>query len=214
MAQKISTADCKKALAQAWPAVFGADLADQAGKWKRVSKRGKKGEPIERVFFHDKLPVQALVVEKDGTIVDTVIRGFHTFDADEESMSEAESKMAERAATDETWKFFEKYPLFRPNDFLFKMCSEEEAARDGHTWYELYATTDFGRGEAHYDGDEQVDYLIQSRLPDGDHEVVEGTFASALSVSECESALRVLGFRCSDEWTPTSTKGAGGDDDD
>ena len=202
---------CKQALALAWPVVFGDDLAAQASKWKRISKRGKKGEPVERVFFHDSLPVQALVVEKDGVIVDTIIRGFAPFDADEESASEAESQMAERASTNQGFEFLAKYALFRPSDFLFKMCSEEEAARDGHTWYELYPTTDFGRGEAAYD--EQLDYLIQSHLPEGDGEVCEGTFASQLSVSECEAALRARGFKASDEWTPTSKKG-GADDAD
>lgn len=212
--KKISTADCKKALAQAWPATFGADLPEQAGKWKRVSKRGKKGEPIERVFFHDTLPLQALVVEKEGAIVDTIIRGFARFEANEESATPAELQMAERAETNEGWKFLEKYPLYRPSDFLFKMCSEEEAARDGHTWYLLFPTSDFGRGDGYGDGDAQLDYLIMSHLPDGDGEVMEGTFASQLSVSECEAALRAKGFLCSDEWTPTSKKGAGDDDDD
>lgn len=211
MPQKISTADCKKALEQAWTSVFGADLPDQASKWKRVSKRGKKKEPIERVFFHDTLPVQALVVEKDGAIVDTVIRGFARFDAPEETATEAEAKMAARAETKGGFDLLSKYALFRPSDFLFKMCTEAEAARDGHTWYELYPTTDFGRGETEYD--EQLDYLIQSHLPDGDGEVMEGTFSSELSVSECEAALRAKGFICSDEWTPTSKKGADADDD-
>jgi len=212
MAKKITTADCKIALAQAWPGMFGVDLPEQASKWKRGPKHGKKGEPIERVFYHDTLPVQALVVEKDGAIVETIIRGFARFDANEESATEAEFKMADRAETKEGFEFLGKYPLFRPSDFLFKMCSEEEAARDGHTWYELFPTSDFGRGEA--ENDEQLDYLIMSHLPDGDGEVTEGTFASQLSVSECEAALRAKGFICSDEWTPTSKKGAGADDDE
>lgn len=210
MAQKISTAVCKQALAQAWPLVFGEDLTAQSTLWKRISKRGKKGEPIERVFFHDTLPVQALVVEKDGVIVDTIIRGFAPFDASEESASEDEAKMAARARTNEGFEFLAKYPLFRPSDFLFCMCSEEEAARDGHTWYELYPTTDFGRGEA--ECDEQIDYLIQSHLPEGDGEVCEGSFASQLSVSECEAALRARGFIASAEWVPTSQKGGAEDE--
>lgn len=211
MPQKVTTAACKQALIQAWPQVFGADLPDQAGKWKRISKRGKKGEPIERVFFHDTLPVQALVVERDGAIVDTIIRGFAPFDANEESATEAEFEMAERAQANAGFEFLEKYPLFRPSDFLFRVCSEEEATRDGHTWYELYPTTDFGRGEASCD--DQLDYLIASHLPDGDGEVMEGTFSSPLSVTECEAALRAKGFIASAEWTPTSKKG-GGDDED
>lgn len=212
MTQKVTTADCKKALAQAWPTVFGTDLPDQASRWKRISKRGKKGEPVERVFFHETLPVQALVVEKDGAIVDTIIRGFARFDAPEDSATEAEFAMAERAETNAGFEFLGKYPLFRPSDFLFKMCSEEEAARDGHTWYELFPTTDFGRGETH--NDEQLDYLIMSHLPEGDGEVMEGTFASQGTVSECEAALRAKGFICADEWTPTSKKGAGAETDD
>ncbi|CAN5636493.1 hypothetical protein BH10CYA1_BH10CYA1_45670 [soil metagenome] len=213
MPKKISTADCKNALAQAWPEVFGEDLPDQSSKWKRISKHGKKGEPIERVYFHETLPLQALVVEKDGAIVETIIRGFAPFDASEEPATEAESQMADRANTDESWTFLSEYPLFRPSDFLFKMCSEEEAARARNTWYRLYPTTDFGRGEAYGDGDAQLDYLIISHLPEGDGEATEATFVSQLSVSACEAALRAKGFICSDEWTPTSKKGAGGDDE-
>jgi len=207
---KISTAACKQALATAWPQVFGADLAEAASKWKRISKSGKKGEPVERVFFHETLPLQALVTEKDDAIVSTIIRGFAPFDAGEESASEAELKMAERASTNAGFEFLAKYPLFRPSDFLFRLCSEEEAARDGHTWYELYPTTDFGRGEAQCD--DQLDYLIESHLPEGDSEVMEGTFASALSVSECEAALRAKGFIASSEWTATSKKTTGEDE--
>lgn len=206
---KISTAACKQALATAWPQVFGTDLAEAASKWKRISKSGKKGEPVERVFFHETLPLQALVTENDDVIVSTIIRGFAPFDAGEESASEAESQMAERASTNAGFEFLGKYPLFRPSDFLFRLCTEEEAARDGHTWYELYPTTDFGRGEAQCD--DQLDYLIQSHLPDGDGEVMEGTFASELSVSECEAALRAKGFIAADEWTATSKKTAGED---
>lgn len=204
MPQKVSTAACKQALAAAWPLVFGEDLPAQASKWKRISKRGKKGEPIERVFFHESLPLQSLVTESNGAIVDTIIRGFAPFDASEESSSEAESQLAERASTNAGFEFLAKYPLFRPCDFLFRICSEEEASRDGHTWYELYPTTDFGRGDAEYD--EQLDYLIQSHLPEGDGEVMEGTFASQVSVSECDAALRARGFIAADEWTATSKK--------
>lgn len=214
MSKKISTADCKNALAQAWPQVFGADLPALSSQWKRISKRGKKGEPIERVFFHETLPVQGLVVEKDGAIVDTIIRGFARFDADEESATADEAQMADRADTNEGFEFLAKYPLFRPSDFLFKVCSEEEAARDGDTWYQLFPTTDFGRGEAHGGDDVQLDYLIMTHLPEGDGEATEGTFVSQLSVTECEAALRAKGFICSDEWTPTSKKKGAGDDDE
>ncbi len=211
MPQKVTTAACKQALLQAWPQVFGTDLPAEAGKWKRISKRGKKGEAIERVFFHETLPVQALVVEKDGAIVDTIIRGFAGFDANEESATDAENEMAERAGTNAGFEFLEKYPLYRASDFLFRVCTEEEATRDGHTWYELYPTTDFGRGEASCD--EQLDYLISSHLPEGDGEVMEGTFSSPLSVTECEAALRAKGFIASAEWTATSKKGFDGDDE-
>ena len=211
MTKKISTQDCKAALIAAWPATFGDDLAEVASKWKRVSKRGKKGEPIERVFFHDTLPLQALVIEKDGAIIDTILRGFAPFDASEENATDAEYKMAERAQSNAGFEFLGKYRLFRPSDFLFRVCSPEEAARDGHTWYELYPTTDFGRGDAQYD--DQLDYLIQSYLPEGDGEVMEGTFASQLGVAECEAALRAKGFVSADEGTATSKRSSGGDDD-
>jgi hypothetical protein len=208
---KVSTANCKEALVQAWTLTFKGDLAALASKWKRISKRGKKGEAIERVFFHDTLPLQALVVEKDDTIVETIIRGFAPFDAPEESASEAEAKMAERASCNAGFEFLEKYPLFRPSDFLFQVCTEEEAARDGHTWYLLFPTTDFGRGETQYD--EQLDYLIASHLPEGDGEVCEGTFSSELGVTDCQAVLRAKGFIASSEWTPTSKRGAAETDD-
>ena len=156
--------------------------------------------------------MQALVVEKDGAIVDTIIRGFARLRRRRGVRhGSRKRRWLNGRQTNEGFEFLGKYELFRPSDFLFKMCSEEEAARDGHTWYELFPTTDFGRGEA--SSDDQLDYLIESHLPDGDGEVTEGTFASQLSVSECEAALRAKGFLCSDEWKPTSTKGAGSDDD-
>ena len=42
---------------------------------------------------------------------------------------------------------------------------------------------------------------------------MEGTFASQLGVAECEAELRAAGFVSADEWTATSKKSSGGDDD-
>lgn len=208
---KISTADCKKALVAAWSLTFGENMTNLAGKWARISKSGKKGEPIERLFYHDSLPLQALVVEKDGAITETIIRGFASFDCAEDG-SEREQAMAERAQTNEAWKLFETYALFRPSDFLFNVCTDEEAARDGHTWYELYPTRDFGRASADCDM-EQLDYIVQRYLPETDGECMEATFASESSPADCEAELLKRGFIKSSTFVATSRR-AGGDGDD
>lgn len=203
MTQKITTAACKQALAQAWTEKFGTDLADQLQKWKRVSKRGKSGEPIERVFYHQSLPLQALVVETDGVITQTVIRGFAPFDFDGESdsQSETEAAMHDRASSNAAFEFLSKYPCYKPSDFIFRMCTAEEAKRDG-TWYQLFPTRDFGRQDAPYDG--QLDYLIASYLPEGDGEVCEGTFSTERSIEESRRELLRIGF-ISDEETQLSS---------
>ena len=72
-------------------------MTAQADKWKRVSKTGKRGEPIERIFYHETLPLHALVVEENGAIARTLIRGFAPFEVGEEGGSEAEQKMVARA---------------------------------------------------------------------------------------------------------------------
>lgn len=210
MGAKITTADCKKAISDVWPQIFGGDLAQEASKWKRISKRGKKGEPIERVFYHQSLPLQALVVEVDGAITGATIRGFGPFDANEETASEAENEMLERANSNAGFEFHAKYPCFKPSDFLFQMCTEEEAQSEGSTWYELYPTSDFGRGECDYDG--QVDYLIASYLPEGDGEACEGSFTSPRSIAEARAELLRLGFIASSDFVPTSRSDPGEDD--
>ena len=207
---KITTEVCKKALLPAWQEIFGTDLSDVASKWKRVSKRGKKGDPIERVFYHLSLPLQALVVEETGTIARTVIRGFAPFDADEENPSPAESEMLERAMTNEGIEFLEKYPCYRPSDFIFSLCTEEQAKPDG-TWYELYPTRDFGRKDCAYD--EQLDYLIQRHLPDGDGEALEGTITSERSREETRGELVKRGFIPTEEYVATSRVMESGEDD-
>ncbi|HEY9760168.1 MAG TPA: hypothetical protein V6C97_33740 [Oculatellaceae cyanobacterium] len=212
MPQKITTAVCKQALQGAWPAIFGTDLPEQSGKWKRVSKRGKKGEPIERVFYHDTLPLQALVVEESSAITKTIIRGFAPFDAPEESASEQEAVMLARSISNEGFAFLQKYPCFQPSDFLFRVCTEEEALDDG-TWYQLFPTRDFGRGDAECD-DLQLDYLIASHLPDGDGEVTEATFSSERTVEETKAELIRRGFIPEESFVSTSrAQSSEGDDD-
>ena len=211
MSQKITTAACKQALAKAWPEIFGNDLADASSKWKRISKRGKKGEPIERLFYHDSLPLQALVVEEAGAITKTVIRGFAPFDADEESKSPVEADMAKRANSNEAFTFLEKYRCFKPSDFTFKVCSQQEAEEQG-TWYELYPTRDFGRGACDFDA-VQLDYLIAAYLPEGDSEAVEGTFATERSVAEAHAELARLGFIPEKDFVPTSKGRSSGEDE-
>ena len=198
MSDKITTATCKTALVQAWPAIFGTELSEEASRWKRVSKKGKKGEPIERVFYHDTLPLQALVVEEKGCISRTVIRGFAPFDADEESESQAQAQMLERSTTNEAFEFFQNYPCYRPCDFAFSICSEEEA--ESEVWYELTPTANFGRILSPYDG--QLDYFIARHLPEGDSEVTECTFASERSREETIAELLRRGFLDGDKFAP------------
>ena len=215
----ISTADCKKALAAAWPLVFGksqnpahdASLDKLAGKWARVSKSGKKGEPIERLFFHDTLPVQALVVEKDGVIAETIIRGYAVYDCPEDG-SEKEEAMKERACTNEATKLFQTYPLFRPSDFLFRVMDEDETDGDGSTWFELYPTVDFGRGRVFCC--EHLENLIGRHLPQDASEIQEMTFATNLSTADCEAELNKRGFVKAENFVPTSRRSAGGGDED
>lgn len=213
---KITTATCKQAIAAAWPAVFGADLADLAGPkhWSRISKSGKKGEPIERLFFHDTLPVQALVVEENGAISRTIIRGFAAFDCPEENATAKETAMAARAYSNESFQLFEKYPLFRPCDFLFLVATEEEAADCGETWYQLFPTRDFGRGDIKEGFCDQVDYMVKRYLADDDSEMEECTFVSSLSPADCEADLLKRGFVKSADWQPTSRRSAGEGEDD
>jgi hypothetical protein len=195
MTGKVTTADCKEALAKAWPEIFGEDLAEQAAKWKRVSKSGKKGEPIERVFYHNTLPLQALVVETDGAISSTVIRGYAFFEQDEEAeeTSEAAEEMNARANKNEQVDFFTKYACFKSSDFRFKLCTQEEADRDGETWYQLFPTRDFGRSVVG-NSDYQLDYFIQSHLPDDHGEATEGTFTSEGTLEETKEQLLKAGF--------------------
>lgn len=188
MSDKVTTATCKTALAQAWPAIFGSALSEEASRWKRVSKKGKKGEAVERVFYHDTLPLQALVVEEKGCISRTVIRGFAPFDADEESESQAQAQMLARSTTNEAFEFFKNYPCYRPCDFVFSICPVEDA----EVWYELTPTRNFGRELSPYD--DQLDYFIARFLPEGDSEVTECTFAGERTREDTITELLRLGF--------------------
>jgi hypothetical protein len=213
MTAKITTADCKLALTTAWSEFFGDNLTAQASKWKRISKSGKRGEPVERIFYHETLPLHALVVEEQGAITRTVIRGFAPFEAGEEAGNEAQQNMVDRAQSHEGFGFLEKWPCFRPSDFTFSMCTPEQAAESGETWYELYPKRDFGR--AHADSDAvQLDYLIARFLPEGDGESMEGTFSTSRSIEEATRELRAKGFIPDSEFVETSRcKSSGGDKD-
>ena len=203
MTKKITTEVCKKALLPTWQEIFGTDtdLSELASKWKRMSKRGKEGESIELVFYHKSLPLQALVVEENGAVARTVIRGFAPFDADEENSSPAEIEMLTRAMATDGFEFLSRYACYRPSDFIFSLCTEEQAKADG-TWYELYPTRDFGRTDCPYD--EQLDYLIAHHLPEGDGEATEGTFTSERSIEETREELVKRGFIPTEEYVATS----------
>lgn len=186
---KITTEDCKGALEAAWPTRFGTDLSDQAGKWKRVSKTGKKGQPIVRLFYHESLPLQATVIEVNGALTSTVIKGFGPFDGDEESESEAMATMVERADSNAAWDFFTKYDCYSPSDFAFWVSPTKEM---GDTWYCITPVTCFRKNGCQFDG--QLDYIVARYLPEGDGEMTEGTFATALEPDEIKAELLKRGF--------------------
>ncbi len=180
---KITTEDCKAALVAAWPTRFGTDLSDQADKWKRISKTGKKGQPIVRLFYHDTLPLQATVTEENGALTSTEIKGFAPFDGDEESESEAMAKMVERSNSNAAWDFFGKYDVYSPSDFAFWVSPDKDM---GHTWYIVTPVTCFRKNGCQFDG--QLDYIVERYLPEGG-EVMEGTFASDLEPEELKAEL-------------------------
>jgi hypothetical protein len=214
MPAKITTADCKKALIAAWPETFGDKLTAEAGKWKRVKKYGKRGAPIDRIFHHDTLPLHALVVEEEGAITRTVIRGFGPFEVGEEGAAfEAQEKMAKRANSNAAFNFLKDHTCFRASDFTFSICTPEQAEESGEVWYELYPKCDFGRARSSSDA-VQLDYLVDEFLPDGDGESMEGTFVTERSIEDAIRELRAKGFIPDSEFVETTRlKLADGDED-
>jgi len=184
MTAKITTEDCVAALTSAFPAEFGPD----SGNWKRVSKAGKKGEPIVRVFYHRALPLKGIVTEVKGAISDVTFKGVGSWDLDPES--EVDNAMEAVVSTNAAWTFLETHDLFKPSDFVFYVSPTND---DGdETWYVLTPISYFKREGAQYD--DQLDFVIARHLPEGDGEATEATFVTDRKPDEVRADLLARGF--------------------
>lgn len=184
---KITTEDCKSALTAAWPAEFGAGADD----WKRVSKQGKKGEPIERVFHHRSLPLQALVTEVDGIISATKISGLAVFDLNDEA--DDYDDICEKLDSQKCQDFYEKHALFAPSDFYFYVGKTREKVGDEEfSWYSIVPATFFKSKGYMYD--QSVGYLIDRFLPEDHGEASSCSYMSEKSPEEIREELLKLGF--------------------
>ncbi len=189
----ISTEDCKRAIVAAWPAEFG----DGADNFKRVSKKGKKGEPIERVFIHRQLPLKAIVVEENGAIVKTTIKGVAAFELSDES--EADQELADNLDSEEAYAFYEKHDLFPPSDFYFYVSDKpDELSKEYPSWFVLVPVAFYDREGHMYD--QQVSHLIARHLPDDCGESSSCNFSSATKPEDLRNELTARGFRRSPEF--------------
>ena len=183
---KITTEDCAKAVVANFPAEYG----DDSDNWKRISKSGKKGEPIVRVFHHRALPLQALVTEVNGAIVSTKYKGLAPWDVDPDSP--AGEAIRAMYGTNACIQFIRSHDLFPPSDFCFYVCSEEELADCDDVWYVLCPLACLRRTGHMYT--EQLDYFLLKHLPDDGGEMEESTFVSDVGREETRARLLAIGF--------------------
>ena len=189
----ISTEDCKGAIVAAWNPEFGAGAED----FKRVSKKGKKGEPIEHLFFHRKLPLKAIVIEENGAIVKTTIKGLGIFDLSDES--EAEQELAENLENQEAYDFFEKHDLFAPADFYFYVSDDvDEHSPEYPHYFVLVPVTFYERNGYMYD--QEVSPLMGRHLPDDVGESCSCNFTFAATPDEMRAELAKRGFLRSEKF--------------
>jgi len=190
----ISTEDCKRAIVAAWPAEFGEGAED----FKRVSKKGKKGEPIVRLFYHRALPLKAIVVEENGAIVNTTIKGLGVFDLNDES--ESDQELADNLMTNEAYAFYEKHKnLFEPADFYFFVSDEkDEYSPDYPHWFVLTPVAYFDRVGCQYD--QEVSYLLGDHLPDDCGESSSCSFSFAGNPEDMREELLKRGFARSEKF--------------
>ncbi|MBA3994834.1 MAG: hypothetical protein C0469_15045 [Cyanobacteria bacterium DS2.3.42] len=189
----ISTEDCKRAIVAAWPAEYGEGSED----FKRVSKRGKKGEPIERLFYHRKLPLKAIVIEENGAIVKTTIKGLGIFDLSDES--ESDQELAENLETQEAYEFFEKHDLFQPSDFYFYVSDDvDEHQPEYPHYFVLVPVTFYERNGYMYD--QELSPLMGRHLPDDVGEASSSSFCFAVTPDEMRAELAKRGFLRSEKF--------------
>ena len=189
----ISTEDCKRAIVAAWPAEFGEGAED----FKRVSKKGKKGEPIERLFYHRKLPLKAIVIEENGAIVKTTIKGLGAFDLSDES--ESDQEIADNLDSHEAYAFYEKHDLFQPSDFYFYVSDKpDELLSETPYWFALTPVAYFERDGCQYD--QEVSHMVGRHLPDDVEESASCSFTSATKPEEMREELLKRGFLRSEKF--------------
>ncbi len=189
----ISTDDCKNAIIAAWPAEFG----EGAGDFKRVSKKGKKGEPIERLFYHRTLPLKAIVVEENGAIVKTTFKGLAAFDLSDESQSDQE--LAENLETDEASAFYKKHDLFKPSDFYFYVSNDvDEHSPDYPHYFVLVPVSFYERNPYMYD--QELTSYVEKYLPDDVGESCSSSFVFATTPDEMREELSKRGFLRSEKF--------------
>lgn len=193
MPKTVTTEDCKRAIVVAWPAEFGEGAED----FKRVSKKGKKGEPIERLFYHRKLPLKAIVIEENGAIIKTTIKGLAIFDLSDES--EADQQLAENLESHEAYAFYEKHDLFQPADFYFYVSDAvDEHSPDYPHYFVLVPVTFFERNGYMYD--QEVSPLMGRHLPDDVGETSSCSFTFAAKPEEMREELSKRGFLRSEKF--------------
>lgn len=189
----VSTEDCKRAIVAAWPAEFGAGAED----FKRVSKKGKKGEPIVRLFHHRKLPLKAVVTEENGAIVSTQIKGLALFDVDEES--ESADSLYEICDSHEAAAFYEKHDLFKPSDFYFYVSNDmDEHSPEYPHYFVLVPVVFFEREGCMYD--QELTPFVGRHLPDDVGESCSCNFSFAAEPEEMREELSKRGFLRSEKF--------------
>lgn len=189
MAEKITTEACVLAIAAAWPVEYGKG----AENWKRISKKGAKGQPIERVFNHRTLPLTATVTETSGTISATTIKGIAPWDVDYDS--EAGEAIMEMFDTEEAREFCQNNAVFPASDFYFYVSDEADS---GYYWYVITPKAYFDRDGYQYD--QELSFLLEKFLPEGDGEASEGSFTTERSPEETRAELLQRGFAQSDKF--------------
>ena len=185
---KITTEDCAKAVVANFPAEYGSDNDN----WKRISKSGKKGEPILRLFYHRALPLQATVTEVNGAIVSTTYKGLATWDVEPDSPNAAAVQAMYQ--TNACWEFIRAHDLFSPSAFAFYVCSEEEAEESGDVWYFLTPVAGLKHKDYNYTG--HLEDFVQRHLPADHGEMEECTFVSDVGREETRALLLARGFIC------------------
>jgi hypothetical protein len=188
MSAKITTEACLANIAAVWPASFPA----LAAGFKRISKTGKSGEPVERLFFHRSLPLKAVVLEEHGVIVSTVISAVGPWEVTE-SDAETAQAMYEIILSDVGIAFLAGEDFFKPEDFYFYVSDVKDEDMGGQCWFKLVPISFWH--EHDYDWDDELSPYIGRYLPEGSVETKSGYFTSNFTPEKTGFELLKKGFR-------------------